>query len=57
LGEDGSFLTEVSPGDILVGKIRQNRKQSSLLKSAFLRAIFGEKAADVKDASLKLLLD
>jgi len=45
---------EVKPGDILVGKITPRAKRNSRRTERLLRAIFGEKAADVKDTSLKV---
>lgn len=54
LGEDGIVLigAEVKPGDILVGKITPKTETELAPEERLLRAIFGEKAADVKDASL-----
>lgn len=54
LGEDGIIRVgaEVSPGDILVGKITPKSETELAPEERLLRAIFGEKAADVKDASL-----
>ena len=54
LGEDGIILvgSEVIPGDILVGKITPKSETELSPEERLLRAIFGEKAADVKDASL-----
>lgn len=54
LGEDGIIRigTEVKPGDILVGKITPKSETELAPEERLLRAIFGEKAADVKDASL-----
>jgi DNA-directed RNA polymerase subunit beta len=43
---------EVKPGDILVGKITPKSETELAPEERLLRAIFGEKAADVKDASL-----
>ncbi|MGB3495629.1 MAG: DNA-directed RNA polymerase subunit beta, partial [Elainellaceae cyanobacterium] len=45
---------EVSPGDILVGKVTPKGESPMTPEEKLLRAIFGEKAADVKDTSLKL---
>jgi len=42
----------VKPGDILVGKITPKTETELAPEERLLRAIFGEKAADVKDASL-----
>ncbi|MCP4396529.1 MAG: DNA-directed RNA polymerase subunit beta [bacterium] len=44
---------EVSPGDILVGKISPKGETHLAPEEKLLRAIFGEKAGDVKDASLR----
>ncbi len=43
---------EVGPGDILVGKITPKSETELAPEERLLRAIFGEKAADVKDSSL-----
>ncbi len=43
---------EVKPGDILVGKITPKSESELAPEERLLRAIFGEKAADVKDSSL-----
>ena len=43
---------EVKPGDILVGKITPKSETELAPEERLLRAIFGEKAADVKDTSL-----
>ncbi|MGE4549803.1 MAG: DNA-directed RNA polymerase subunit beta, partial [Opitutales bacterium] len=43
---------EVKPGDILVGKITPKSETDLAPEEKLLRAIFGEKAADVKDTSL-----
>ena len=45
---------EVHPGDILVGKVTPKGESPMTPEEKLLRAIFGEKAADVKDSSLKL---
>ncbi len=45
---------EVSPGDILVGKITPKGESPMTPEEKLLRAIFGEKASDVRDTSLKL---
>ncbi|BCW88927.1 DNA-directed RNA polymerase subunit beta [Alphaproteobacteria bacterium SO-S41] len=45
---------EVQPGDILVGKITPKGESPMTPEEKLLRAIFGEKAADVRDTSLKL---
>jgi DNA-directed RNA polymerase subunit beta len=44
---------EVSPGDILIGKITPKGETDPSPEEKLLRAIFGDKAGDVKDASLK----
>jgi DNA-directed RNA polymerase subunit beta len=45
---------EVSPGDILVGKVTPKGESPMTPEEKLLRAIFGEKASDVRDTSLKL---
>ena len=54
LGEDGIIRigAQVEPGKILVGKITPKSETELSPEERLLRAIFGEKAADVKDASL-----
>jgi len=54
LGHDGVVRVgaEVKPGDILVGKITPKSETELSPEERLLRAIFGEKAADVKDSSL-----
>jgi DNA-directed RNA polymerase subunit beta len=56
LGPDGVIRVgaEVRPGDILVGKITPKSETELAPEERLLRAIFGEKAADVKDTSLKV---
>ncbi len=56
LGDDGIVMigSEVKPGDILVGKITPKTETELAPEERLLRAIFGEKAADVKDASLNV---
>ena len=44
---------EVKPGDILIGKITPKGETDPSPEEKLLRAIFGDKAGDVKDASLK----
>ena len=44
---------KISPGDILVGKITPKGETDPTPEEKLLRAIFGDKAGDVKDASLK----
>jgi len=45
---------EVEPGDILVGKITPKGESPMTPEEKLLRAIFGEKASDVRDTSLRL---
>ncbi len=45
---------EVNPGDILVGKVTPKGETASSPEEKLLRSIFGEKATDVRDSSLKL---
>jgi DNA-directed RNA polymerase subunit beta len=54
LGEDGIIRVgaEVKPGDYIVGKVTPKSETELSPEERLLRAIFGEKAADVKDASL-----
>ena len=54
LGSDGVICVgaEVRPGDILVGKITPKSETELAPEERLLRAIFGEKAADVRDTSL-----
>ena len=54
LGHDGVIRVgaEVKPGDILVGKITPKSETELAPEERLLRAIFGEKAADVRDTSL-----
>ncbi len=54
LSHDGVIRVgaEVKPGDILVGKITPKSETELAPEEKLLRAIFGEKAADVKDTSL-----
>ncbi len=55
LDEDGVIRVgaEVIEGDILIGKITPKGETESTPEEKLLKAIFGEKAGDVKDASLK----
>jgi DNA-directed RNA polymerase subunit beta len=55
LGEDGLIRVgaEVNEGDILIGKITPKGESYPTPEEKLLRAIFGDKAGDVKDASLK----
>jgi len=54
LDADGIIRTgaEVGPGDILVGKVMPKSETELSPEEKLLRAIFGEKAGDVRDASL-----
>ncbi|MCL0029216.1 DNA-directed RNA polymerase subunit beta [Dehalococcoidia bacterium] len=56
LDEDGIIRVgaEIGPGDILVGKIAPKGETELSAEEKLLRAIFGEKARDVKDTSLKV---
>lgn len=56
LDEDGIIRigAEVEQGDILVGKITPKGETELSAEERLLRAIFGEKARDVKDSSLKI---
>ena len=45
---------EIEPGDILVGKVTPKGESPMTPEEKLLRAIFGEKASDVRDTSLKL---
>jgi len=56
LDEDGIIRVgaEVGPGDILVGKITPKGETELTAEEKLLRAIFGEKARDVKDTSLRV---
>jgi DNA-directed RNA polymerase subunit beta len=56
LDEGGVVRTgaEVGPGDILVGKITPKGETELTPEEKLLRAIFGEKAREVKDSSLRL---
>jgi len=45
---------EVKPGDILVGKVTPKGETQLTAEEKLLRAIFGEKASDVKDSSLRV---
>ena len=55
LDENGMIRigAEVKPGDILIGKITPKGESDPTPEEKLLRAIFGDKAGDVKDASLK----
>ena len=46
-------MLKVKPGDILIGKITPKGETDPTPEEKLLRAIFGDKAGDVKDASLK----
>ncbi|MDO8603090.1 MAG: DNA-directed RNA polymerase subunit beta [Candidatus Omnitrophota bacterium] len=54
LGEDGIIRVgaEIGPGDVLVGKVAPKSETELSPEEKLLRAIFGEKAGDVRDASL-----
>jgi DNA-directed RNA polymerase subunit beta len=56
LDEDGIVLigSKVGPGDILVGKVTPKGETELAPEEKLLRAIFGEKAEDVRDASLTM---
>ncbi|MCR5832934.1 MAG: DNA-directed RNA polymerase subunit beta [Candidatus Saccharibacteria bacterium] len=56
LGEDGIVVvgSEVKAGDILVGKITPKGEQELSSEERLLRAIFGEKAKDVRDTSVRM---
>jgi DNA-directed RNA polymerase subunit beta len=56
LDENGliSIGAEVKEGDILIGKITPKGETDPSPEEKLLRAIFGDKAGDVKDASLKV---
>lgn len=56
LDEDGIVRigAEVGPGDILVGKVTPKGETQLTPEERLLRSIFGEKAKDVKDTSLRL---
>jgi DNA-directed RNA polymerase subunit beta len=56
LDEEGIVYigAEVQPGDILVGKITPKGETELTAEERLLRAIFGEKAREVKDSSLRL---
>ena len=45
---------EVNPGDILVGKVTPKGESPTTPEEKLLRAIFGEKASDVRDSSLRV---
>jgi len=56
LDEEGLVFigSEVEPGDILVGKVTPKGETDLTSEEKLLRAIFGEKAGDVRDASLRV---
>jgi len=56
LDEDGIIRVgaEVVPGDIMVGKVTPKGETELTPEEKLLRAIFGEKAGDVRDASLRV---
>ena len=47
---------QVNPGDIMIGKITPKGESDPSPEEKLLRAIFGDKAGDVKDASLKAII-
>ena len=55
LGEDGIVRVgaRIEPGDIMIGKITPKGESDPSPEEKLLKAIFGDKAGDVKDASLK----
>ena len=55
LGEDGIVRigAHIEPGDIMIGKITPKGERDPSPEEKLLKAIFGDKAGDVKDASLK----
>ena len=55
LGEDGIVRVgaHIEPGDIMIGKITPKGESDPSPEEKLLKAIFGDKAGDVKDASLK----
>ncbi|GIZ14918.1 DNA-directed RNA polymerase subunit beta [Capnocytophaga catalasegens] len=55
LDENGMIRigAEIKPGDILIGKVTPKGESDPTPEEKLLRAIFGDKAGDVKDASLK----
>ena len=55
LGEDGIIRVgaHIEPGDIMIGKITPKGESDPSPEEKLLRAIFGDKAGEVKDASLK----
>jgi DNA-directed RNA polymerase subunit beta len=56
LGEDGVVVigSVVGPNDILVGKIAPKGETELTAEERLLRAIFGEKAREVRDTSLRM---
>jgi len=56
LSDDGIVVVgaEVNPGDLLVGKIAPKGETELTAEERLLRAIFGEKAREVRDTSLKM---
>ena len=55
LGENGVVMigAHIEPGDIMIGKITPKGESDPSPEEKLLKAIFGDKAGDVKDASLK----
>merc|ERR1711939_1126332 len=57
MGDEAGIVyigAEVEPGDILVGKVTPKGESPMTPEEKLLRAIFGEKASDVRDTSLKV---
>ena len=56
LDDDGIIRigAEVHPGDVLIGKVTPKGEQELSSEERLLRAIFGEKAKDVRDSSLRM---
>jgi len=56
LDKDGLVIigTEVKGGDILIGKVAPKGEKELTAEERLLRAIFGEKAKDIKDTSLRM---
>ena len=56
LDKDGlvTIGAEMHPGDVLVGKVAPKGEKELSAEERLLRAIFGEKAKDVKDTSLRM---
>ncbi|OGK19646.1 DNA-directed RNA polymerase subunit beta [Candidatus Roizmanbacteria bacterium RIFCSPHIGHO2_02_FULL_40_13b] len=56
LDKDGLVIvgSEIAPGDVLIGKVAPKGEKELSAEERLLRAIFGEKAKDVKDTSLRM---